>query len=89
MIGYFGGVVVGRIVGSRLARRHSPHRLLALALVVTAAGFAILWPAPSPLQALLGLALLGLGIGNLFPLGLTVTVALAPDRAQLATAARS
>ena len=44
----------GRIAGSALARRHSPHRLLAIALVVTAAGFAILWPAASPVQALLG-----------------------------------
>ena len=74
MVGYFGGVVVGRVAGSALARRHSPHRLLAIALVVTAAGFAILWPSASPLQALLGLALLGVGIGNLFPLGLSVTV---------------
>jgi MFS family permease len=85
MIGYFGGVVLGRTVGSGLARRHSPHRLLAIALVVTAAGFAVLWPAASPVQALLGLTLLGVGIGNLFPLGLTVTVALAPDRALLAS----
>jgi fucose permease len=85
MIGYFGGVVVGRVLGSALARRHTPHRLLAIALVLTAVGFAILWPAASPLQALAGLALLGVGIGNLFPLGLSVTVALAPDRAQLAS----
>ena len=54
-------------------------------VVVTAAGFAILWPAASPLQALLGLTLLGVGLGNLFPLGLAVTVALAPDRALLAS----
>jgi fucose permease len=85
MIGYFGGVVVGRVAGSGLARRHAPHRLLAIALVVTAAGFAVLWPAASSLQALLGLTLLGVGLGNLFPLGLSVTVALAPDRAQLAS----
>jgi predicted MFS family arabinose efflux permease len=31
MAGYFGGVVVGRAVGSRLAVRHDPERLLALA----------------------------------------------------------
>jgi fucose permease len=85
MAGYYGGVVVGRVAGSGLARRHSPHRLLAIALVTTAAGFAILWPAGSPAQSLLGLALLGVGIGNLFPLGLSVTVALAAERAQLAS----
>ena len=73
------------MAGSALARRHSPHRLLAMALVVTAGGFAILWPSASSLQALLGLAVLGVGIGNLFPLGLSVTVSLAPERAQLAS----
>jgi fucose permease len=36
-------------------------------------------------QALLGLSLLGIGLGNLFPMGLSVTVGLAPDRAVLAS----
>src|SRR6478609_8889941 len=85
MAGYFGGVVAGRMLGSRLARRHDPARLLALALAVTAAGFAVLWPSKGPVQALLGLSLLGIGLGNLFPMGLSVTVGLAPDRAVLAS----
>ena len=69
MAGYFGGVLAGRTLGSRLARRHDPARLLALALAVTAAGFAILWPSTGPAQALVGLSLLGIGLGNLFPMG--------------------
>src|SRR5215218_66894 len=81
MAGYFGGVLAGRTLGSRLARRHDPARLLALALAVTAVGFAILWPSTGPGQALVGLSLLGIGLGNLFPMGLSVTVALAPGRA--------
>ena len=85
MAGYFGGVVAGRTLGSRLARRHDPARLLGLALAVTAAGFAVLWPAGAPVQAVAGLALLGLGLGNLFPMGVSVAVALAPDRAVLAS----
>jgi len=85
MAGYFGGVVAGRTLGSRLARRHDPARLLALALAVTAAGFAILWPSTAPAPALAGLTLLGIGLGNLFPMGISVTVALAPDRAALAS----
>ena len=85
MAGYFGGVVAGRTLGSRLARRHDPARLLALALAVAAAGFAILWPATGAAQALVGLSLLGLGLGNLFPMGIAVTVALAPGRAVLAS----
>ena len=78
MAGYFGGVLAGRTLGSRLARRHDPARLLALALAVTAAGFAVLWPSTAPAQALAGLSLLGIGLGNLFPMGMSVAVALAP-----------
>lgn len=81
MAGYFGGVVVGRTVGSRLARRHDPSRLLAVALGVAAAGFVVLWPSGGPAQAVVGLALLGVGIGNLFPMALSVAVSLAPGRA--------
>jgi MFS family permease len=85
MTGYFGGVVVGRTLGSRLARRREPALLLALALAVTAAGFAVFWPATHPGQALVGLSLLGLGLGNLFPMSVAVAVALAPGRAALAS----
>jgi MFS family permease len=85
MAGYFGGVLVGRTLGSRLARHLDPARLLAIALVVTGFGFAVLWPATGSAQALVGLALLGLGLGNLFPMGSSVTVALAPERAALAS----
>src|SRR3954447_31843 len=81
MAGYFGGVVAGRTLGSRLARRHGPARPLAVSLGVAAAGFAILWPSAAPAQALVGLSLLGIGLGNLFPMGLSVTVALAPGQA--------
>lgn len=85
MFGYFGGVLAGRATGSVLARRRPAPRLLALALVVAAAGFAILWPAASSAQVFAGLFVIGLGLGNLFPFALAVTVALAPDRAQLAS----
>jgi predicted MFS family arabinose efflux permease len=85
MGGYFAGVLAGRLTGSILARRYAAHRLLAGALGLTAVGFAILWPATNPAVALAGLIVLGLGLGNLFPLGLSVTVGLAPDHAQLAS----
>jgi fucose permease len=81
MGGYFGGVVVGRVAGSRLARRYDPARLLAVALGIAATGFVILWPATGPEQAVLGLVLLGVGIGNLFPMALSLAVSLAPGRA--------
>jgi MFS family permease len=85
MAGYFGGVVAGRMLGSRLARRHDPARLLGLALAVAAVGFAMLWPSKGPAPAVVGLSLLGIGLGNLFPMGTSVTIALAPERAMLAS----
>lgn len=85
MAGYFGGVLVGRIIGSRLARRFDPARLLALALAVAVAGFAILWTSTAPAPALFGLALLGIGLGNLFPMAVSLAVALAPEHAALAS----
>jgi hypothetical protein len=72
MAGYFGGVLAGRTLGSRLARRHDPARLLAFALALTGAGLAVPWPSTAPATVLLGLALLGIGLGNLFPMGLGV-----------------
>jgi fucose permease len=78
-------VVVGRMLGSSLARRYDPARLLALALALAAAGFAVLWPSTGPVQALIGLLLLGVGLGNLFPMGVSVTVALGPGQAALAS----
>jgi len=85
MAGYFAGVLAGRTLGSRLARRFDSVRLLAFALGLTVAGFAVLWPSSGPAQALIGLSLLGIGLGNLFPMGLSVTVALAPNRAVAAS----
>jgi predicted MFS family arabinose efflux permease len=85
MAGYFGGILVGRTVGSRLARRHDPARLVGFALAVTAAGLAILWPSTAPAPALVGLSLLGIGLGNLFPMGTSVAVGLAPEQAAQAS----
>jgi predicted MFS family arabinose efflux permease len=85
MAGYFGGVLVGRTLGSRLARQYGPARLLAIALGVTAAGFAVLWPSTAPAPALAGLSLLGIGLGNLFPMGVSLAVALAPGQSALAS----
>jgi MFS family permease len=85
MGGYFAGVLLGRTAGSGLARRLPPRRLLALALAMSAVGFAILWPSTGAVQAFVGLAVIGSGIGNLFPTALAIAVALAPGRAVLAS----
>ena len=60
MVGYFGGVLVGRVAGSRLARRPAAPRLLALALGVAAAGSRSCGRRAAA-QALAGLAVIGVG----------------------------
>jgi MFS family permease len=85
MAGYFGGVLVGRTLGSWLARRYGAARLLAIALGVTVAGFAVLWPSTAAVPALVGLVLLGVGLGNLYPMGVSLAVALAPEQSALAS----
>ena len=52
---------------------------------MAAVGFVVMWPSVAPPQALVGLALLGVGLGNLFPMGLSVAVSLAPAQAGLAS----
>ncbi|WP_328469145.1 MFS transporter [Actinoplanes sp. NBC_00393] len=85
MAGFYGGVLVGRVVGSRLARRRDPAQLLGAALAIAAAGFAVLWPSTGAAQAVVGLSLLGIGLGNLFPMALSVLVGLVPEQAVLAS----
>lgn len=84
MGGFFVGVLAGRTLGSRVALRIEPTRLLGYALVVSVVGFVVLWTSTATPQTLLGLTALGLGIGNLFPMGMSIAVSLAPGRAVLA-----
>ncbi len=60
----------GRFAGSRLTRRFDSRRLLLLAGLITLAGFPLFWLGTSLPVNLIGLALCGLGIANLFPLTL-------------------
>ena len=83
---YFAGVVIGRAGGSVLARRVAVAGLAAGALACAAAGVAVLWAAATPAVAAAGLLLAGVGVGNLFPLGLTLAVATAPSLTTLASA---
>ena len=85
MAGFFVGVLAGRTLGSRLALRIEPTRLLGYALALSGLGFAVLWSSTSTPQTVTGLLALGLGIGNLFPMGMSIAVSLAPGRAVLAT----
>jgi fucose permease len=83
---YLGAILIGRVLGSALARRLPAARLLLVALVVTGIGFPLFWlPRWAPFN-LLGLFIAGLGIASLFPFTLSVALSIAPEQANTASA---
>lgn len=90
---YFVALLLGRILGSRLARRVRPGRLLVAAIALSAAGFLPFWLAPAVLPpsgaaavaSVAGLFVAGLGIGNLYPLGVSLATGAASRVVDLAT----
>lgn len=63
------GMTLGRVVVGRLALRQSPQRLLAGAVLLTIAGWAVTWTTTSAPVALAGLVTTGLGIAAHYPMG--------------------
>ena len=75
---FFGAMLVGRIAGGVLARRYDPARIVVAALAVFAVGLLLQAVGTAPATVLAGLAVLGLGVSVLFPMGLSLAVAAAP-----------
>ena len=67
---FFVAIIVGRFVGSILARHYRALYLLLLAQGIAIIGFPFLWLSDSVALTYFGLTLVGLGVANLFPLGL-------------------
>lgn len=86
---FVGGMATGRFVGGRLAVGGDPRRLLLGALALTAAGFALFWSTGTAIASLVGLAVTGLGVAMLFPLGLSFAMASAPGLSHKASARAS
>ena len=80
---------MGRFAGSRLTRRWSSFSLLLATLGVTIIGFPIFWLAHIPWLNILGLFVTGLGIANLYPLILSISVGLAAEQTNQASARAS
>jgi MFS family permease len=69
------GMTLGRLVVGRLALRYDPQRLMAGAIVLTLAGWAVTWTTTSAPVALAGLLLTGLGIAGHYPMGAALVFA--------------
>ncbi len=87
MSGFYLGILVSRIGGAYLIRRAGRTvLLLVVSLAVTAAGFVMFWLAGQPALAVAGLAVCGIGLANLYPLSLALTLAAAPGHGDTANA---
>jgi predicted MFS family arabinose efflux permease len=79
-----GGMAIGRLVVGALARTRSPLGLYLIGVAVTAAGWLLVWLSTSPVAAVGGLLVVGLGVAGQYPLGAAMVMALSggqPDRA--------
>ncbi|MCY1142347.1 MFS transporter [Actinoplanes sp. Pm04-4] len=83
----FLGILIGRLAGARITR--SPGRtvrLLYVSLAVTGVGFLLFWLTGNPVLAVIGLFVCGVGIANLYPLALALTLDAADGREDQANA---
>ncbi len=80
-----GGMCLGRVLGSRLARRYRLDSMLFAAFALTAVGFALFWFATMPVVAFAGLAITGLGMAVHYPLSLSRTISAATGQADRAS----
>jgi fucose permease len=83
---FFAAMLLGRVASSRLARTVSPTVLLAATLGLALAGFPLFWFSPGSVLTLAGLFVTGLGIGSVYPLGISAAIASAPGNSDAAAA---
>jgi MFS family permease len=87
MSGFYLGILLSRIGGAYLIRRAGRTvPLLCVSLAVTTAGFGLFWLAGQPALAIAGLTVCGVGLANLYPLSLALTLAAAPGNGDTANA---
>jgi len=82
----FVAMLAGRIASSRLARTLPPTVLLIATLCTALLGFPLFWLSPGIVFTLAGLFITGLGIGSIYPLGISAAIASAPDNSDAAAA---
>jgi len=83
---FFLAEIVGRFIGSRLARAMRSTRLILLAVLLTVTGFPLFWLAPFAPLRLIGLCITGMGIANLWPLSIALTLGTVPEQTDAASA---
>jgi fucose permease len=86
MAAFFLAMLIGRAIGSRLTRALPGLLVLATSLGIALVGFPLFWLVPSPLVRIVGLFIVGLGLANIYPLGVALATGAAPGQADRASA---
>ncbi|MDX6365216.1 MAG: hypothetical protein QOK30_292 [Nocardioidaceae bacterium] len=81
MSSHYLGLLAGRVCGAVATRRSGRTiALLYTSLAITSGGFVMFWLTAQPAVAVIGLFLAGLGVANLYPLSVALSLAAAPGR---------
>ncbi len=83
---FLAGMILGRLAGSRLVQRFSAAKLVTAAILLASGGFLVFWKAESLILGLGGLFVTGLGVANLYPLILSLSIGAAGDNTVQASA---
>lgn len=71
---FLAAMIVGRLAGSRLVQRFSTRSMVLISILIASIGFLIFWRTENVFAGLTGLFLTGLGVANLYPLILSMTI---------------
>lgn len=82
-------MVTGRFGGLALLHRFKPHTLVVPSIGIAFLGFMLFWQGGNAWTGLAGLFVTGLGLANLYPLGMTLAVSAAGSATSAATARTS
>ena len=76
---FLGGMIVGRLVGSRLVHRFSTSGVISASTLLAGTGFLMFWMTNTAILGLVGLFVTGLGVASLYPLILSLAIGTASD----------
>ncbi len=83
---FLGGMIFGRLAGSRLVEHFSTSRVIIGSILVAGIGFLMFWGTANVTLSLAGLFVTGLGVASLYPLILSLAIGTAPDNSIQASA---
>lgn len=83
---FLGGMMLGRLAGSRMVQRVAAPRLVVGSILLAACGFLLFWLAGAAVPVLAGLFITGLGVASLYPMLLSLALGTSPGQAVQASA---